>query len=756
MIDVYKGTSGFGNYLLITRANAERLTANKNSLKFYSTDTISEFDQVFQNLAAFPKLELLSELNKSGVHPYDGFLRSEFQYGFLQLYVTGNSHYTSPSFLIRNSEKCNYYLAPAIDVLQYPAVSYMDFSHNESGVDRYFEEVSINENDAVSLVDAFYDNTRNIYSGKRVDGPSKNPTGLQQLKDILTLGDAVVIQKHKLIYVPFENLVSAAVGVGALKSRVIGEKCVEIDVFIIKCEHYPKARKFQLDVINTAPNFNGNQHVLQVVAQTDKPETVTIEYDKATCIHDDNECPSIIVDGGDYYNQRVTSSPFKLKAKPFQKTEDLGFWDFMQSYFLPDLRDLKPEIYTITTDGCADISGQKAFVHCFPTFEWSGKIEAGMKHKYNEVGLLEDREFSFGGEIKYVRNGNTTRFGGKSTSTGNKEVSFPKLESMLTSIVSKLDDIKNSSQETALNSMGKTISDVKTDTGSDDLVIVEVEPPKISLGGALKLAESSATGDVGMAGDVTLDLSPLIGLKVETDLLDWLIMTFSGGLGTFLLKVKGLAARSKAKIAEIENSGVLNSAAKKDMTKDLTDKKGKAIFDAELYVKFIAKGEISAKCEWKKEVDNSWLSLEGDKTASASAKITFKLEAVAKAKAEAFCVKISIGAELHVAGAKSSAEGIGIETTLFATTEDNKPALGGNIRFTGMAIYFTSWAEAGIKTAESDEDKVNSSVRGGRKSVKKIDIELNEKKSYDHKQVIFKESTWPDTKTPQSLNEVKL
>jgi hypothetical protein len=144
-------------------------------------------------------------------------------------------------------------------------------------------------------------------------------------------------------------------------------------------------------------------------------------------------------------------------------------------------------------------------------------------------------------------------------------------------------------------------------------------------------------------------------------------MTFSGGLGAFLLKIKGLAARSKAKIAEIESSGVLTSAAKKDMTKELSDNKEKAIIDAELYVKFIAKGEVSAKCEWKKDVDDSWLSVEGDKTASASAKITFKLEAVAKAKAEAFCFKISIGAELNVAGAKSSAEGIGIETTLFAT-----------------------------------------------------------------------------------------
>jgi hypothetical protein len=269
-----------------------------------------------------------------------------------------------------------------------------------------------------------------------------------------------------------------------------------------------------------------------------------------------------------------------------------------------------------------------------------------------------------------------------------------------------------------------------------------------------------------MAGNVTLDLSPLIGLKVETDLLDWLIMTFSGGLGGglggFLLKIKGLAARSKAKIAGIENSGVLNSDAKKEMTEQLRDKEGKAIFDAELYVKFTAEGSIAAKCEWKKDVDNSWLSLEGDKTASASAKITFKLEAVAKAKAEAFCVKISIGAELHVAGAKSSAEGIGIETTLFATTEDNKPALGGNIRFTGMAIYFTSWAEAGIKTAESDDDSFKEVTIRSDESGEDEDEEssedsssgdISEKKQYDKSQLIFKESTWPEEGQSKKLGK---
>ena len=253
-------------------------------------------------------------------------------------------------------------------------------------------------------------------------------------------------------------------------------------------------------------------------------------------------------------------------------------------------------------------------------------------------------------------------------------------------------------------------------------------------------------------------MAPLIGMKVDTDLLDWLIMSIGGGFGKYLKVVKGLAARTKSIVAGIEHGGVLSPEGKKEAIKEAEaeGKEKEKVFAHELYVKFTADGEITAKCKWEKKVDDSWLSLEGDKTASASAKITFKLAAVAKAKAEAFCVKISIGAELHLAGAKSSAEGIGIETTLFATTAENKPALGGNIRFTGMAIYFTSWAEAGLKTVESDNAAKKKFKRKNGKPVKKTEVNLNEKKKYDHKQVIFKESTWPDTKKIQPLSEAKL
>lgn len=743
----------------MTEYDARRSMGSQPNLKFYRCNLQGEFNEVLSSIPILPKVELCHKL-QIGAWSYDGFLQDQFKGNILQMYFTGASHYTSPKNTLAEDNENVLYLVPAIYGLEYYGVKYYNFTSNPEASKQYIERFNLDELKVEQLVQNFYANTGSMYvNGAPIFPLSKHYQN--HLIQLLVDGDAIVIEKPKSLFVPFQEVVSSAVAVGVLRSNQVDNTCQPIEVFIIKCEHFGKGRKFQLDVINNEPNFNGSQHVIQVVAQTDKPETVTIEYDKPNCTNGDESCPSIVVDGGDYSNQPITKSPFKLLAKPYKKNENLSFLDFLQTYFLPDFRDLEPEVYSISAGGCSDVSGHQALVHCFPTFEWKGKLEAGMEHKYNKAGLLEDRKFTIGGEIEYIRNGNPTKFGGKSTSSSNKEVSFPKLESMLTSIVSSLDDIKNKNQELVLNKSGKTLSSFKQESGSDDLVNVTVTPPKIALGGGLKLAESSSTGEVDMAGQVALELAPLIGMKVDTDLLDWLIMTFSGGLGTFLLKVKGLASRSKAKMAEVENSSVLNSDAKKEMTEQLKDKEGKAIFDAELYVKFIAEGSISAKCEWKKEVDNSWLSLEGDKTASASAKITFKLEAVAKAKAEAFCVKISIGAEMHVAGAKSSVEGIGIETTLFATTEDNKPALGGNIRFTGMAIYFTSWAEAGIKTVESDDDKINSSGRGDSetKSVKNTntsDVGIENKKQYDKSQIIFKESIWPDTKIPQNLSQTEL
>jgi hypothetical protein len=45
---------------------------------------------------------------------------------------------------------------------------------------------------------------------------------------------------------------------------------------------------------------------------------------------------------------------------------------------------------------------------------------------------------------------------------------------------------------------------------------------------------------------------------------------------------------------------------------------------------------------------------------------------------------------------------IGIFLSLYATTEKDKPAVGGKVQFTGAAIYYTYYAEIGKEDVISD------------------------------------------------------
>jgi hypothetical protein len=192
------------------------------------------------------------------------------------------------------------------------------------------------------------------------------------LVKMLVDGDAIIIEKSKSLFTPFVEMFSSAVSVAALQSNKIDDTCQPFGLFFIRYEHYPKGRKFQLDGLNTGPNFNDSKHVLQVVAQTDKPEKVLIEYEKESCTNGNKDCPTIIIfDGGEYKNQKTTTTPFDLSVKPYNKKTDLSFFDFLQTYLIADMRDLEPEIYRIKTSCCSDVDNYNAEVHCYPTLSFA-------------------------------------------------------------------------------------------------------------------------------------------------------------------------------------------------------------------------------------------------------------------------------------------------------------------------------------------------------------------------------------------------
>ena len=126
-----------------------------------------------------------------------------------------------------------------------------------------------------------------------------------------------------------------------------------------------------------------------------------------------------------------------------------------------------------------------------------------------------------------------------------------------------------------------------------------------------------------------------------------------------------------------------------------------------------------------------------------------------------------MAAQLEYDAVSIEHETIGIIGKLTATTEAGEPALGGQLVFTGAAIYYTYYLEVGVKATESDNNKKKG--KASKKDAKNNDFEkttdLSKKEEKLEKLVtLFEPYTWPgETATPpktppkpQGLNQVPL
>ena len=235
----------------------------------------------------------------------------------------------------------------------------------------------------------------------------------------------------------------------------------------------------------------------------------------------------------------------------------------------------------------------------------------------------------------------------------------------------------------------KRIDDIALNVDKNKgLVKFNLTWPSVSLGGDIELKENNNTHEVDIGGEISFKMDPLVKADVRTDLLEWLILA-AGPYAVFLKKIKTKAA---------QGIGTKNINAK-----------------AVIAIELVIVGEVKASLKWSKSAQDKWLTTEGDKSGAAEAGVTVGLEAKIRVETKIFYVVITMGAELHVKGAASTTEGIGIFASLYATTEKNKPAFGGSVKFTGAAIYYTYYAEVGSEEVDSDEEKDQS---GGRRNSK--------------------------------------
>jgi len=458
----------------------------------------------------------------------------------------------------------------------------------------------------------------------------------------------------------------------------------------LHCQHKASgARKFELDVINKEPNHNGSQYGLQVIAPPKTPDYISVLFN-GTCRQGSDSCSGIKVSGPNT-SKTVTGNrySFSASAKKLKGNNDNSFINFLSTNLVPSLTGgLQYETYTVESQSCTPGNSHKAIIQAFPSFKWAGEISIGYK---------SDKEKASDAKAEWLTKGKIGGNIGERTLSYDTETKkeannyFPGLQGTLGDMLGQID--KFSSAKGALNSLGK----------------LSVESA-VSLGGGLELKESNKNYAVGLGGDISINLNPLLGATVSVDIFDYLAMQAGGPI---LLEYKKMAEKGESHAVVI-----------------------KAVISV--------KGNVTANLKWEKGVDDQWLSTEGDKSGQAALGVTIGLAAEISVKTKIIFTEIcvAVGAKASLQGARNNAEGIGIIAALTATTAEGKPAVAGSIAFTGATLYYSYYAEVGVTEAKS-KPMANQT---GRRTGKKPKSESSNKKltaGKESKIEIFKYSEWP-------------
>ena len=788
MVDIIRRTSGHNRYLVLTAQDASQIMGSKPNLKVYRCEQTSEAESLFGILSDNEKTNVCHKLH-SGDSAQGGFIGSafynhlliqQFKRQNLHMYFTGISHYTNSKGILSEDDEGTFYLVPAIFGIECYGVKFYPFASNDKATKGFIDRLKLDEMKAQQLVTHFYNNTGSMYKNGAPIFPLPEHYENHLVK-LLVDGEAIVIHRPRSLCVPnMESPSEMAAAVGSLKEEPVDKTCKPFGMFIIRCEHYGKGkpRKFQLNVLETEFNFNDSKHVLQVVAQTGKPETISIEYEKNKCINNIEKCDSIIVDSTDkkYSNQMIKLSgkgPYDLSVEPNISTypEDsegnpvMKLAEFMMNFFIPTESITTPNVYTVKTNGCEDIikTSKVAEIHCYPAMGWNGEIIAGrtaeteknFSFKYDKDNRLETAalpeknktSFTYGGEISV--NVNNHKFTpvkySRSVEGDSNNFILKKIEDTVSGLLDSID---------LIDTIGKKIGVTPAK--------FTVKPPNIAIGGGMDAVEHPATGVIDYKGSIYLKAKPLLSLDVEIDFFNILII-MAGGATT---AVGGpAAAKFIIEMREKFKAGVGSS---------------KSSFEAkgDFFAKLTIKGSVGGSLIWtsnpgeqivieqgqevgdEKDVIESDDPKENGKRSTYTkgelvGKVGITLEAGAYAEGRILKISVKAGIGIGVSGAKDTADPVGLFVTLAASSEKNKPTLSGNVEFSGLQIYYIKFAEMsrkeGVNADEGDSKRVRARTTESKSDPKLEDANTLYTVIKDRKLWEFGEG---EASTPQTLTQV--
>jgi hypothetical protein len=768
MTDIIKGISGENRFLVMTEQDARQIMSSAPNLNFYRCQQMGEFDAVLDSISAQPKIELCHKL-QIGLSTYDSFLIEQFKADILHMYFTGTSHYTASSNKLAESSDSTFYLVPAIYGLEYSGVNFFNLTSNPEASKQYIDRFDLDEMKVEQLVYNFYANAGSMYKNGAPMFPLPKHYENHLVK-MLVDGDAIIIEKSKSLFTPFVEMFSSAKAVGTIQSNKIDDTCQPFGLFVIRCEHYPNGRKFQLDVLNTDVNFNDNKHVLQVIAQTGKPEKIAIEYEKAGCTNGDDECYSLIIDSSDkkYNNKKIKLSskgPYDLSVEPNVSTypEDsegnpiMKLGNFMKDFLIPTNSITNPNIYTVTTHGCKDITSNTAAVHCYPAMAWEGEIIAGrtaeieknFSFKYDKDNQLETAalppadktSFTYGGEISV--NINNRKFTpvkySRSIEGDSNNFILKKIEDTVSGLLDSID---------LIDTIGKKIGVTP--------VKFTIKPPSIAIGGGMKAVEHPTSGVIDYEGSIYLKAKPLLSIEFEIDFFNILIIMAGGATAA----VGGpAAAKFIIEMREKFKTGVGSS---------------KSAFEAkgDFHAKLTIIGDVGGSLIWTSNPGEKIVIEQGQEEGALDdsgkrstytkgelvGKVGITLKAGAYAEGRLLKISVKAGISIGASGAKATTDPIGLFVTLAASSEENKPTLSGNVEFSGFQIYYIKFAEMSRKEGVNADDANSGKKKAGGGFAKKTSVDPKLEDAKTLYTVIKDRKLWEfgegETSAPQTLTQV--
>jgi len=494
------------------------------------------------------------------------------------------------------------------------------------------------------------------------------------------------------------------------------KKQCDVNNLVVNCDH--GSRGYSLELVEGPPPKENPDYLYEVISKSSELEKMTVNF-TGSCANDSASCPSVALSGAKSLSQLSSGAVFSVKHKDLPEGK-LAFPKFVKEYLLP--YTLKPNVYKVQTQGCNGSGDFAATINVYPAYKLSGTLTVDFEPTKQTNG---NYGWKFSGQLKLDIDSQSWTYG---EDLSQKEF-LPQLQESLNSIVTKIKEITD-----------------KTKEQSGSLIKFSPAWPKISLGGELELKEMQAGHRVSSAGNLSLKFEPLLGFKLETDILDWLILT-SGTAAPFLQKIRDQAAK-----------GI-----------DREDVKAKMLVGIILSIN----GDIGGELKWSKSASDKVFSTSGDKSSSVAGQIGINLNAKVEVETEVktiiFYVKITVGAALQLKGASKTkgADGklsdnsdngfVGIKASLTATTEEDKPAIGGSVKFTGAAIYYTYYAEVGGKGMENkdiDSQENHGFINKGSKRNNTVKENSNSKlKEENMKQLveIFSAREWPKNNAKHSI-----